>query len=204
MKTPQTIDRNENPRATKKPEFLKLLRVLKPTKKDVFYDLGCGYGYPCLWISDMVKCCVGIENYLPHYRKARENIGSKRKNVEIVNSDYNKISLKGATIIYSTLCFPIHMLAKIKRETEQGTRLVSRELPPPYPIKSKNVERFYLFKTPYERVSNEDEYAKIFLGDENVTAHDMFDFLDTADDLAVVRKFKDNIMNGEANWKAVK
>jgi len=31
-----------NPNASDKKEFFRLLDILKPSKEDVFYDLGCG------------------------------------------------------------------------------------------------------------------------------------------------------------------
>jgi len=31
-----------NPKATKEHEVLQLLKIIRPTKKDIFYDLGCG------------------------------------------------------------------------------------------------------------------------------------------------------------------
>jgi len=31
-----------NPKATKEREVLQLLKIIRPTKKDIFYDLGCG------------------------------------------------------------------------------------------------------------------------------------------------------------------
>jgi tRNA G46 methylase TrmB len=79
-----------SPEATKKREFLKLVNYLRPSpSKDVFFDLGCGYGNPCIWIADWVKWAFGFETYVPRYRRARMNVEKSRLiNVSILRKNF--------------------------------------------------------------------------------------------------------------------
>ena len=189
-----------NPEATTYQQFRKFIRLINPKKKDVFYDLGCGYGNPCKWISKYVKLAIGIEDNELRYRKAVRNTISKRyPNVKIIFGNFRRFKLNDATIIYST-SFELTDFIRIKDKVKQGTRIVSIGLPPPYPIKSKGTWPFYICKKPYQKVRNPDEYAQIYLNDKDALISNMLEHITTED-----RKYlKNEISKVKSNWNKLK
>lgn len=179
-----------NPTVTKKSEFIKLIRKLKPNKQDIFYDLGCGYAHTCMWMQNEVKLAFGVESNLNYYNQAKKRLGEKNtENIHLIHDDYENVSLKNATIIYTTLFLEKNFIDKIQKSAQCGMTFVFRELPPPYPIKSYKFENFFIFKTPYE-ITTKNEYAQIFLGQSNVTMDDMHYMLNLGRDLQQVEKFQ--------------
>jgi SAM-dependent methyltransferase len=150
-----------SPEATNKNEFLKLVKHLKPSsEKDVFFDLGCGYANPCIWIADKVKCSVGFETFIPRYRKARLRVEkSGKRNISIIRRNFERISFKDATIVYSTLGIMWRTLRRINRECKKGTRLIL--FYEPYPIKSMKFEDSFIMEVPFCRFEDEKEFAKV-------------------------------------------
>lgn len=151
--------------ATKKREFTKLLKLLRPAKKDVFYDLGCGYGFPCIWISKKVKKAIGIENHLHIYQRAKSEIEKAGvNNVRILKNDISNASYSDATIIYTVIGLTFNDFARIQRLTKRGTKIILYD-PPPYPLKSKWLTgNYFQMINPFEPVRNDDEYARIWIG----------------------------------------
>ncbi|MBI3642082.1 MAG: hypothetical protein HY222_06795 [Thaumarchaeota archaeon] len=126
-----------SPRATKRPEFMRLLKFLRVTKKDVFYDLGCGYADPCIWVSKKVKLAIGVENNCYRVCKALVNTQkSNNKNIKILKMNVENADYENASIIYTVIDLAIKDYKRIQRNTKNGTRLVIC-YPPPYPLKSK-------------------------------------------------------------------
>jgi len=194
--------RNIKKGKTPKKDFQKLIKYLKPKKTDVFYDLGCYNGDTCNWISSFVKSAVGIEDHKDIYELAIKNtISSKFPNVKIIYSDYEKIPLNDATLIYCTFGFSIPFLVKIKKNVKPGTRLIVPEIPPPYPIKSKKIWPFHVFRFPFERVKDENEYAKNCIDGNNVTIEDLYDWLRDEKAFDDIKTIKWYISRGESNWK---
>jgi len=194
--------RNIKKGKTSKKDFQKLINYLKPKKTDVFYDLGCYNGDTCNWISPYVKSAVGVENHKGIYELAIKNtLSSKFPNVKIIYSDYEKISLNDATLIYCTFGFSIPFLGKIKKIVKPGARLIVSEIPPPYPIKSKKIWPFHVFRFPLERVKGEEEYAKNCIDGKDVTIQDMFDWLKRENAYEDIKNLKWYLSHGESNWK---
>lgn len=189
-----------NPKATTYSEFRKFIRLINPKKEDVFYDLGCGYGNPCKWISKYVKLAVGIEDDKLRYRKAvRNTISKKYPNVKIIFGDFIRFPIKDATIIYSTSLDLVDFI-KIKNKVKRGTRIVSVGFPPPYPIKSNGKHPFYICKKPYQKVRNPDEYAQIYSNDKEFLISDMLDDITTQDR----KDLKGQISKVKSNWNKLK
>src|SRR3984893_2919531 len=149
-----------SPTATSRREFNRLLAVIKPRKTDVFYDLGCGYGGPCIWIAPRVKMAIGIEEHYYRYLRAKKEVGkSGEKNVVILRGDIMNQSYHDATIVFSVISVGFQMIRRIQDHASLGTTIILFGLPP-YPIKTKKLFSDYvLITTPVERVSNEDEFA---------------------------------------------
>ena len=166
--------RRGNPRATDKREFTLLINRIRPSKNDVFYDLGCGYGGPCIWIAPKVKRAVGIEDHYYRYLRARREVErSDLHNITIIWNDISKVSYRDATIFYSVISIGFDVIKKIQRQTKPGTLVVLYGLPP-FPIKSRRLfGDFHALTTPFERVQNEDEFARIYLGRKRATMREL-------------------------------
>jgi len=189
-----------NPEATTYSEFCKLIQLINPKKEDVFYDLGCGHGNPCKWISKYVKLAIGIEYDISRYRKAvRNTISKKYPNVKIIFGDFTRFPLNDATIIYSTNLELVDFI-RIKDKVKQGTRIVTNGFLPPYPIKFKGKWPFYICKKPYQKVKNPDEYAQIYFNNKDDSISDMLDYITTKDK----KDLKEQISKVKSNWNKLK
>lgn len=162
-----------NPKVTTKQEINYLFRHLNIPRNSIYYDLGCGYGNTCRYASKFVKLSVGIENHKDRYEKAmNDSLSPEFSNVKIVKSDFEKVPINDATVIYST-SIGFMDFVRINKETKPNTMVIVPTIPPEYPIKSKKVGNFFVSKTPFSRVKNVDEYVEIFFGKKNKTIKDM-------------------------------
>ena len=189
-----------SPTATKKHEFRKLLKNLKFKKKDIYYELGCGYGAICRLLSKKVKKVVGIENSKFRYKKAvRLTPASRYPNITYLRRNFFTLSFKEASLIYCTQELSFTDFIWLQKKTKLGTKIIVPELPPPYPIKSKRVWPFFVVQTPFKKVKNENEYASIYFG-EKTTIEEMLDEL-TRD---IAKSLKFQISRSESNWKKLR
>jgi hypothetical protein len=188
-----------NPRATDKREFSHLINRIRPSKTDVFYDLGCGYGGPCIWIAPKVEKAVGIEDHYYRYLRAKSEVEkSGLHNITIIWNDIGKVSYRSATILYSVISIGFEVIKKIQRETKTGALVVLYGLPS-YPIRSRRVfGEFYAITTQFERVKNEDEFARIILGRKRATMRELLKSIDAEQR----RDLKREINDADANWES--
>jgi SAM-dependent methyltransferase len=187
-----------NPNASDKGEFFRLLKFLRPSKKDVFYDLGCGHGRPCIWIAPKVKLAVGVEDHYQRYLRAKKNAKESKssKRIKILWKDIENISYKEATLLYSVIYVGFGVMEKIQREAKPGTKVVLYGVPP-YPLKSRKLfGNYHLFKTPFERVRSDDEFARIYLGHRKATMKELLKSLDREE----ARDLRREITEANANW----
>jgi hypothetical protein len=189
-----------NPRATSKREFSYLLRQIRPSKNDVFFDLGCGYGGPCIWIAPKVKRVFGIEDHYFRYLHAKREVeNSGFHNIKIIWNDISKVSYHDATILYSVISIGFELMKKIQRQTKAGTLVVLYGLTP-YPIKSQRLfGDFYSMTTPFERVKDQDEFARIYLDRKRATMSELLKSIDSEQRRDLKREIKD----ANANWDRV-
>jgi len=102
-----------------------MLKKVKPTPRDVLYDLGCGDGRILIEAVRRYKCkAVGIEINPERAKLARENIKKAGLDVQIVVGDARKYDLSKATIITMYL-FPDLMQELEPNITPSTTRIVS-------------------------------------------------------------------------------
>jgi hypothetical protein len=176
------------------------VRYLRPSKKDVFFDLGCGYGGPCIWIAPKVKLSVGIESHYFRYLHAKRDAEkSGLKNIRILWDDIERISYKEATILYSVIYIGFSVIEKMQRETRRGSQVVLYGLPP-FPLKfEKLFGSFYRLSTPFERVEDEDEFAQIYLGGKKATMRKLLRSLDREQ----ARDLRREIREADANWNSL-
>jgi SAM-dependent methyltransferase len=187
-----------SPIATSKKDFMHVLRLTKPKSSDVFYDLGCGYGRLCIWIAPRVKLAVGFETHYDRYKRAKLAVErSKLKNVEIRRVDFSRVSYSKATIIYSMVDTGLPVMARINRLSKSGTKFIQYARPN-YPIKGKRLfGNYFMMKTPFERVKDQDEFARIFLGRKKATIEEMHAELGKRDSGALKREIRES----ESSWK---
>ncbi len=186
-----------DPRASSKREFERVLRCLKPSKKDVFFDLGCGYGGPCIWIAPKVKLAIGIENHYYRYLHAKRDVKkSGSTNIRILWNDIDRISFRDATIFYSVIYVGFGIIRKIQKQARRGARIVLYGLPP-YPLKSEKLfGSYHRLVTPLERVEDEEEFARIYLGGRKPSMKKLIQSLDRDQ----ARDLKREIENVDSNW----
>ncbi|MGI0091449.1 MAG: hypothetical protein ACREBS_07050 [Nitrososphaerales archaeon] len=172
---------------------------MKPSKKsDVFYDLGCGYGRVCIWSAHRVKLSVGFENHYDRYRRAKWAVESSGlKNVEIRYANFSHASYKNATIVYSMLGLVLYDLARINRQSKNGTILI-QYWRPNYPVKARRVSgNYFMMKTPLKRVKDEDEFARMVLGRKKAGIEDLNRKLTREDRISLKRE----IHESDSEWK---
>jgi len=86
-----------------------LLRFARPTKNDIFYDLGSGYGDIVRYFAanSNVSKSVGIESdhkrFLISIEKTRDEFGKKLDNIEFWCAPFQHFNFSDATIIYCGL-----------------------------------------------------------------------------------------------------
>jgi SAM-dependent methyltransferase len=189
-----------SPRATDKREFTHLINRIRPSKTDVFYDLGCGYGGPCIWIAPKVKKAIGIEDHYYRYLHAKRDVEkSGLHSITIIWNDISKVPYRDATILYSVISIGFEIIKKIQRQTKTGALVVLYGLPP-YPLKSRRLfGEFYAMTTPFERVNDGDEFARIHLGTKRATMRELLKSIDADQRRDLKREIKDS----DANWESL-
>jgi SAM-dependent methyltransferase len=183
--------------ATPESEFLKIIRNIQPSRNDMFYDLGCGYGRLCVLMAPHVKLAVGIEDHYFRFMKARKlAIKSGYKNIKIVKNDVDRISLRKATILYSIIDLGFDFMRKIQRECKPGT-IVILYWRTPYPLKSERIlSNYFKMVVPLKRVKDENEYARIHTGKKKASIGDVYLDLKGWD----AKNLKQEIEEADSNW----
>ena len=86
-----------------------LIRLAKPGKNDVFYDLGSGYGNIVRYFAanSRVSKSIGIESdhkrFLISIEKTRDELGTKLDKIEFWCAPFHDYNFSDATIIYCGL-----------------------------------------------------------------------------------------------------
>ena len=179
---------------------MRLIKLIKPSENDVFYDLGCGYGSPCIWIAPIVRRAIGIEDHYFRFLRARQEVkNAELHNVTIKWSDITKVSYRDATILYSVISIGFEVLRKIQKQTKKQALIVLYGLPP-FPVKSTRLTgNFYQMTTPFERVKDENEFARIHLRRKDATMKELLRSIDAEQREDLKREIK----QAESNWKSL-
>jgi SAM-dependent methyltransferase len=133
----------------------KLLRLARASKRDVFYDLGCGRGQLCVVaVSEFgVRKAVGIELHRGRAAKAAEHIRELglSDRIEIWNEDYMESDLHEATIAYCGHTEAEEDAPYFERELRRGSRFVSLFLPFVGVVPSGVDYPFYVMDVPFKK-----------------------------------------------------
>ena len=160
----------------------KLLRLARASKKDVFYDLGCGRGQLCVVaVSEFgVRKAVGIELHKGRATKAAELIRrlGLSDRIEIWNEDYMESDLHEATIAYCGHTEAEEDVPFFERELRRGSRFVSLFLPFVGVVPSGVDYPFYVMDVPFIRTRDASLWISKVLS-RRASVHQLYQELDT-------------------------
>jgi precorrin-6B methylase 2 len=137
----------------------KMLEMVKPTKDDVLYDLGCGDGRIVVTAAKKYGCrCVGFDIDPERIQESRENVEKNGVGhlVEIKQKDIFTLDLSPASVItlYLLPSLNVKLIPQLEK-LEPGSRIVSHD------FDMKGV-------TPEEVVTVESESDSDFRGEHKI------------------------------------
>ena len=105
-------------------------RLANVSNKDIVYELGSGDGEFILTAASEfhAKKAIGIEiDYTRYWVSKVRSQKSKVKNAIFIRSDFKKVNLSDATVVYFYLVPAVikRIVPKLKRELNPGTRIIS-------------------------------------------------------------------------------
>lgn len=115
------------------------------SSKDIVYELGSGDGEFILTAASEFKArkAVGIEiEHTRYYISQIKKLLKRTNNAEFIRSDFKKINISEASVIYFYLVPNVikRILPKLKKELQPGTRIVSLRYEVPLQLKKKDKE----------------------------------------------------------------
>jgi len=160
----------------------KLLTLAKATKRDVFYDLGCGRGQLCVVaVTEFgVRKAVGIEMHAGRAEKAAENVErlGLSDRIEIRNEDFMDSDIHDATVAYCGHYEIEGDVSHFERELSAGSRFVSLFLPFVGVIPTAADYPFYSMVVPFRKTRDASLWISKVLF-RKATADDLYRELDT-------------------------
>lgn len=172
-----------------------LLKLARPNKKDVFYDLGCGSGRLCIIaVKEFdVKRAVGIDNHRGRVKQARRNVQKEnlQDRIKIRYQNIEKSDLKDATVVYCGLMEEEDTLQKYEEMLSKNCKLITLASPPVSIIPFDVDYPFYMMKFPFKKTKNSDIWATSVLL-KNGTLEELLDEMkrdpDWSHDVRLVKK----------------
>jgi SAM-dependent methyltransferase len=136
----------------------KLLRLAKATRRDVFYDLGCGRGQLCIVaVTEFgVRKAVGIELHRGRAEKAAQQVErlGLADRIDIRNEDFMHSDLHDATIAYCGTYEAEDDVSHFERELPLRSRFVTLFLPLIGVLPSSTDYPFYLMERPFKKTQD--------------------------------------------------
>lgn len=160
----------------------KLLNLARATKKDVFYDLGCGRGQLCVVaVTEFgVKRAVGIEMHSGRAAKAAayvEKLGLSDR-IEIRNEDFMDSDIHDATVVYCGTYEMEEDVAHFGAGLRAGSRFVTLFLPFAGVLPTASDYPFYCMEAPFRTTSDLPLWiSKVLFRD--ATLGELYNELDT-------------------------
>jgi SAM-dependent methyltransferase len=160
----------------------KLLTLARATKRDVFYDLGCGRGQLCVVaVTEFgVKKAVGIEMHAGRAEKAAariEKLGLSDR-IEIRNEDFIDSDIHEATIAYCGHYELEEDVQHFQRELKGGSRVVTLFLPYVGVIPRAADYPFYVMEVPFRQTRDVSLWVSKVLF-RSATVEELYRELDT-------------------------
>jgi SAM-dependent methyltransferase len=132
-----------------------VMMLAKPTKNDVFYDLGCGDGRVVIEaaLRGARGICVEINpDLIKRAMEAAERLNVASR-ITFINDDFFNVNLRDATIVYMYLLTSVNraLRPKLERELRLGARVVTLdfEIPGWRPVHITRVSLGYRDATLY-------------------------------------------------------
>lgn len=160
----------------------KILRLAQASKRDVFYDLGCGRGQLCIVaVKEFgVKRAVGIEMHRGRAAKARrtvETLGLSDR-IDIRDEDFMDSDLSEATIAYCGLTEEEDDVTHFGNILQPGTRFVTLFLPFVGVLPTATDYPFYRMDLPFRTTRGASSWASSVLF-RRANVDDLYRELDT-------------------------
>jgi predicted RNA methylase len=160
----------------------KLLTLARATKKDVFYDLGCGRGQLCVVaVTEFgVKRAVGIEMHAGRARKAAEYVDmlGLSDRIEIRSEDFMDSDIRDATVVYCGHYEVEGDVTRFEEELGPGSRLVTLFLPFVGVVPTAADYPFYSMELPFRKTKDVSLWISKVLF-RKATVEEMYQELDT-------------------------
>ena len=160
----------------------KLLRLAGASRRDIFYDLGCGLGQLCIVaVAEFgVKKAVGIEMHRGRAAKAAEHVQrlGLSDRIEIWNEDYTESDLHEATILYCGHNEEREDVARLESELSRGSRFVSLFLPFVGVVPSAVDYPFYVMDLPFKKTGDVSLWISKVLS-KKASVDELYEELDT-------------------------
>ena len=168
------------------PDIRKMMNLAKVNEKDVFFDLGCGYGQNIkIALTEYnVKHAIGFENNLERNKiatkrmKKLSKIGIFEDRWQIRNEDFEKdllenkitdVSIHDATVIFYGLDTSNSLFKKFDKQLKKGCRLICYYnclFPEIIPDKNGVDFPFFVFTYPFKKTQNEKEWLRTIVQKE--------------------------------------
>ena len=154
-----------SPKATSNWHLSILLKLVKTSKKDVFCDLGCGYGNLCIFARKKVGQAFGFETMPYRYHRANKNIiKSGLDNIQIFPKSYERPKslniIKKCNILYCSNFISLSFYKKLNIILKKNSWLIVYDLPP-VPVKPiKKFDWYYIMKFPLQMSKNENDWIR--------------------------------------------
>lgn len=161
------------PDATSPDEAAQIFTMAKLSRSDVFYDLGCGHGWVCIWAASHCKSAVGIEDLTLHVNRAKRNVvESGVKNVNIIRGNFFAHPLTAATLLYCIVGLNLHDFETWSKD-KRRFRIVTLG-PPPVPILPvASVDNYCLTQFPYKKAHSLEDWYEAVVGSRNAKWRDV-------------------------------
>jgi predicted RNA methylase len=160
----------------------KLLRLAGASRRDVFYDLGCGRGQLCIVaVTEFgVKKAVGIELHRGRAAKAAQEVRrlGLSDRIEIWNEDYTESDLHEATILYCGHNEEEGDVARLEEGLTSGSRFVSLFLPFVGVVPSAVDYPFYVMEVPFKKTRDVSLWISKVLS-RRASVDELYEELDT-------------------------
>jgi len=145
----------------------KIMRLAQASKRDVFFDLGCGMGKLCVVaVKEFgVRKAVGIEMHRGRASKAARFVRDQglSDRIEIWNEDYMESDLGEATILYCGHNETEEDVPHFDDVFGRGSRFVSLFLPFVGVVPDAVDYPFYVMKLPFKKTDDGSRWASAVL-----------------------------------------
>jgi SAM-dependent methyltransferase len=146
----------------------RMFKLARLSKKDIFYDLGCGNSNAVYIASTeyKVKKAIGVENRKKLVANLLEKTRSLR-NAKVIINDMRSVDISDGNVFL----FWFHdekmikqMMQKFSTELKDGSRIITVWSPPDLVIPNKSDFPFFVSRTPFKYAKSLEDQIKAIYG----------------------------------------